>query len=419
MTGGHSTVTDVATLAELYRDLHAHPELAFSEHRTAALVAARLRDLGYQTTAGVGRTGVVGVLKNGEGPTVLLRADMDALPVQEQTGLPYASTARGTDGDGRDVPLMHACGHDMHVTCLLGAAAELAADSGAWSGTLLLVFQPAEETAEGAQAMIDDGLFDRFGVPDVVLGQHVSPVPAGLLGLRPGPAFAASDALRVVLHGRGGHGSRPETSVDPVVMAAATVLRLQTIVSRQLAPADSAVVTVGALHAGTKENIIPDEAELLLSVRTFTEPVRARTLAAIERIVRAEAAAAGAPADPEIITKGSFPSVVNDPAACARLSEAFARDIGPGLVLDPGPVSGSEDVGVLATAAGAPCAYWLLGGADPALFANITSIEEARVIVDGLPSNHSPLFAPVVEPTIRTGVTALTCAARAWLALPG
>jgi amidohydrolase len=412
-------MTDMATLAELYQDLHAHPELAFGEHRTAALVAARLRELGYETTTGVGRTGVVGVLANGAGPTVALRADMDALPVEERTGLPYASTARGTDGDGREVPLMHACGHDMHVTCLLGAAAELAADSGSWSGTLLLVFQPAEEAGDGARAMIDDGLFDRFGVPDVVLGQHVAPIPAGVLGLRPGPAFAASDSLRVVLHGRGGHGSRPETSVDPVVMAAATVLRLQTIVSRQLAPADSAVVTVGAMHAGTKENIIPDEAELLLSVRTFTEPVRARTLAAIERIVRGEAAAAGAPADPEIIVTGSFPSVVNDPAACARLSAAFAEGIGPGLVLDPGPVAGSEDVGLLATAAGAPCAYWLLGGADPALFANVTSIEEARLIVDDLPSNHSPLFAPVVEPTIRTGVTALTCAARAWLAPPG
>jgi hippurate hydrolase len=413
------TVTDVAGLAELYQDLHAHPELAFGEHRTAALVASRLRDLGYQTTTGVGRTGVVGVLKNGEGPTVLLRADMDALPVREQTGLPYASTDRGADSDGREVPLMHACGHDMHVTCLLGAAAELAGDSASWRGTLLLVFQPAEESAQGARAMVDDGLFDRFGVPEVVLGQHVSPIPAGLLGLRPGPAFAASDSLRVVLHGRGAHGSRPETSVDPVVMAAATVLRLQTIVSRDLAPADTAVVTVGALHAGTMENIIPDEAELLLSVRTFTEPVRAKTLAAIERIVGAEAAAAGAPADPEIITKGSFPPVVNDPAACARLTEAFAEGIGPGLVLDPGPVSGSEDVGLLAAAAGAPCAYWLLGGADPALFANITSIAEARAIVEGLPSNHSPLFAPVIEPTVRTGVTALACAARAWLAAPG
>jgi amidohydrolase len=406
-------VTGLAELADLYRDIHAHPELAFAEHRTAALVAARLRDLGYQVTEGVGRTGVVGVLRNGAGPTVLLRADMDALPVREQTGLPYASTAGGRD---LETPVMHACGHDVHVSCLLGAAAELAAGRESWRGTLLLVFQPAEETGEGARAMIDDGLFDRFGLPEVVLGQHVSPIPAGLLGLRAGPAFAASDSLRVVLHGRGGHGSRPETSVDPVVMAAAAVLRLQTIVSRELDPATSAVVTIGALHAGTVENVIPDQAELLLSVRTFDERVREKTLAAIERIVRGEAVTAGAPADPEVIVTGSFPAVVNDPAACARLTEAFSTGIGPGLVLDPGPVTGSEDVGLLATAAGAPCAYWLLGGADPAHFANVTSIEEARAVVGGLPSNHSPLFAPVIEPTLRTGVTALTCAARAWLA---
>ena len=412
-------MTDVAGLAELYRDIHAHPELAFAEHRTAALVADRLRALGYDTTTEVGGTGVVGLLANGDGPTVLLRADMDALPVRERTGLPYASTASGTDRDGREVPVMHACGHDMHVACLLGAAAELAAGAGSWRGTLQVVFQPAEETGEGARAMIGDGLFDRFGVPAVVLGQHVSPIPAGLLGLRAGPAFAASDSLRVVLHGRGGHGSRPEATVDPVVMAASTVLRLQTIVSRETAPADSAVVTVGALHAGTKENIIPDQAELRLTVRTFEEPVRARTLAAIERIVRAEAAAAAAPADPEITVTGSFPTVVNDPAACARLTGAFAAGIGPGLVLDPGPVTGSEDVGELATAAGAPCAYWLLGGADPALFANVASIAEARAIAGGLPSNHSPLFAPVVEPTLRTGITALACAARAWLAPSG
>ena len=402
-------MTDLAELAGLYKDLHAHPELAFAEHRTAALVAARLRDLGYQVTEGVGRTGVVGVLRNGDGPVALLRADMDALPVTEQTGLPYASTT----------PVMHACGHDMHVTCLLGAAAELAADPGSWRGTLLLIFQPAEETGEGARAMIDDGLFDRFGVPGVVLGQHVSPIPAGLLGLRPGPAFAASDPLRVVLHGRGGHGSRPETSVDPIVLAAATVLRLQTIVSRELAPADHAVVTVGALRAGTVENVIPDQAELLLSVRTYDEQVRAKTLAAIERIIRGEAATAGAPADPEITAMTSTPPVVNDPAACARVTDAFNKGIGPGLVLDPGPVAGSEDVGLLASAAGAPCAYWLLGGADPALFANITSIEEARTIVNGLPSNHSPWFAPVIEPTLRTGVTALACAARVWLAPSG
>jgi hippurate hydrolase len=407
---------DLADLTGIYRDLHAHPELSFAEHRTAGIVAARLRDLGYQTTTGVGRTGVVGVLANGNGPTVLLRADMDALPVLEQTGLDYASAERATGADGKDVPVMHACGHDAHVACLLGAAAALAGDRSNWSGTLLLVFQPAEEVGEGAQAMIDDGLFDRFGVPDVVLGQHVAPLPAGLLGVTSGPAFAAADSLRVVLHGQGGHGSRPESAVDPVLMAAATVQRLQGIVSRELPAADAAVVTVGAVHAGTVSNVIPDQAELLLSVRSFNQTVRGKVLKAIERIVVAEAAASGAPAAPEITSLGAFPVLVNDAVACARVSDAFAAGIGPGLVLDPGPVTGSEDVGLLATASGAPCAYWLLGSADPAHFAGITSLDGAKAIVATLPSNHSPLFAPVIEPTLRTGIAALTSAARAWLA---
>ncbi len=410
MTG----VPDLAELAGLYRDLHAHPELAFAEHRTARIVAARLTDLGYATTAGVGRTGVVGVLSNGDGPTVLLRADMDALPVREQTGLDYASTARATDASGQDVPVMHACGHDMHVTCLLGAASDLAARQDSWRGTLILVFQPSEEVGEGARAMIDDGLYTRFPVPDIVLGQHVAPLPAGVLGVHAGPAFAAADALRVVLHGQGGHGSRPEATVDPVVMAAATVLRLQGVVSRELAGGDTAVLTVGALHAGSAPNIIPDQAELLLSLRSFDDKVRDKALAAIARIVRAEAAASGAPQEPEITTTVSFPPLVNDPAACARLTELFNG--GAGLAIDPGQVTGSEDVGLLATAAGVPCAYWLLGGADPAHFAGITTLDEARDIVDGLPSNHSPLFAPVVEPTLRAGIAALTAAARGWLA---
>jgi amidohydrolase len=410
--------TDVAGLAGIYRDLHAHPELAFLENRTAGIIAGRLRDLGYETTSGVGQTGVVGELKNGAGPTVLLRADMDALPVRERTGLAYASTVVAADGDGQDVPVMHACGHDMHVTCLLGAAAELVADSASWRGTLLLVFQPAEEKGAGARAMIDDGLYDRFSVPEIVLGQHVSPLPAGLLGLRTGPAFAGSDSLRVVLHGEGGHGSRPETTVDPIVMAAAIVQRLQGIVSREVAATETAVVTVGALHAGAKENIIPDEAELLLSVRTYNEPTRARTLAAIERIVRGEAMTSGAPTDPEITLLGTFPPVVNDVVASARVTEAFARGLGPGLVMDPGLITGSEDVGLLATAAAAPCVYWLLGGADPALFAQVSSIAEAEAIIRSLPSNHSPLFAPVIEPTLRTGITALTGAARAFLPAP-
>lgn len=414
-----TAVPDLGDLARIYRDLHTHPELAFQEERTAGIVAGWLRELGYETVTGVGRTGVVGVLRNGAGPTVLLRADMDALPVREQTGLDYASTARTVDADGREVPVMHACGHDVHVTCLLGAAANLAAASPSWRGTLLLVFQPAEETGQGARAMIDDGLFGRFGTPDVVLGQHVSPLPAGMLGLTSGAAFAAADSLRVVLHGKGAHGSRPEASVDPVLMAAATVMRLQGIVSREIAGTDTAVVTVGAMHAGTRENTIPDEAELLLSVRTFDDAVRTKTLAAIERIVRAEAAASGAQSDPEITVQGSSPAVVNDAGACARLGEAFSGGLGQVLVLDPGPVTGSEDVGLLATASGAPCAYWLLGGSDPALFANAGSIAGAETIVRSLPANHSPLFAPVIDPTLRTGIAALDCAARAWLAPAG
>ncbi|HEX3648346.1 MAG TPA: amidohydrolase, partial [Pseudonocardiaceae bacterium] len=300
-------------LAELYQDLHSHPELSYAEVRTSAKVLRRLTALGADVADHVGGTGVAATFRNGDGPTVMLRADMDALPVAEQTGLPYASTQRGTDPDGNDVPVMHACGHDMHVTCLLGGLDLLSRTRQTWSGTLVAAFQPAEEVGGGAQAMIDNGLFDRFGHPDVVLGQHVAPLPAGLAGGHPGPAFAGSDSLLVRLFGRGGHGSRPETTIDPVVMAAATVLRLQTVVSREVAGAETAVVTVGSLRAGTKDNIIPDTAELTVNIRSYTPAVRTRVLAAVERIVRAEAMASGAERDPEIIVTDSFPVLYNDP----------------------------------------------------------------------------------------------------------
>ena len=402
-------------LAELYRDLHAHPELSFAELRTAGIVADELKTLGYDVTTEIGRTGVVGSLSRGSGPTVLLRADMDALPVEERTGLAYASGVRGVDPDGHDVPVMHACGHDVHVTCLLGAAAVLAADT-SWEGTLLVLFQPAEELGSGAQAMIDDGLFTRFPTPDVVLGQHVGPLPAGLLAIHPGPAFAAADLLRITMYGRGGHGSRPETCIDPVLMAAATVVRLQSVVSRDLAGTDTGVVTVGALRAGTKGNVIPDDAELLVSVRSFDEPTRATLLAGIDRIVRAEAAASGAETPPEIVTLESFPVLVNDVEASARTQAALGAAFHPSMVVDPGVVTGSEDVGLLGAAAGCPTAFWILGGAEHRHFTGATGVEEIARIVRGLPSNHSPLYAPMISPTIETGVTALAAAAREWLA---
>lgn len=399
-------VSDLVRLHSIYEDLHVHPELSFEEHRTAGIVSRWLGDLGFEVIEGVATTGVAGVLRNGQGPTVLLRADMDALPVDEATGLAYASQTSG---------VMHACGHDVHVTCLLGAAADLAASRGDWVGTLVTVFQPAEELAKGAEAMVAGGLYDRVPKPDVVLGQHVAPLPAGMIGLRPGPAFAASDSLRITLYGAGGHGSRPEATVDPVVMAAANVMRLQGIVSREVAATDTAVVTIGSLQAGTKSNIIPDEAELMLSIRTTDTGVRDTVLKAIERIVRSEAQASGATREPHIELTESAPALVNDPQACERTRGPLASVVGAERLLDPGLVTGSEDVGVLATAAGAPIVYWLLGGANPAVFAGAAGPQDIARLVASIPSNHSPLYAPVQDPTIQIGVDALAAASREWL----
>lgn len=399
-------------LEALYRDLHAHPELAFTEHRTAGIVADRLTELGLEVRTGIATTGVVGVLRNGDGPTVLLRADMDALPVREQTGLPWASTQTVTDDAGNSVPLMHACGHDIHITCLLGAVESLLESRDAWSGTLVALFQPAEEHGGGAQVMVDDDLYGKIPVPDVVLGQHVLPAPAGMVGAHPGAAMAAVDTMEVTLHGRGGHGSRPETTIDPVVMAAATVMRLQTVVSREIAPHDTAVVTVGSLHAGTKNNIIAAEATLGISVRSFNEEVRQRVLDGVHRIIAAESQASGAPKEPDLEWGERYPVTVNDPDSTARVNAAFAAEFGEDKVLSPGALSGSEDVGNLATAAGAPLVYWMLGGADPE---TVFAAMAAGTVDTDIPSNHSPFFAPIPQPTIDTGVRALVVAAREWL----
>jgi amidohydrolase len=376
------------------------------------LAADRLRTAGFEVSTGVGKTGVVGLLRNGEGPTVMLRADMDALPIEEATGLPYASKIKTKDREGKTVPVGHMCGHDMHVACLVGATMLLAQARDAWRGTLLAVFQPGEETAEGAQAMIDDGLFDRFPKPAVVLGQHVMVGPAGAVAGRPGAITSAADSLQIRLFGRGAHGSMPQASIDPVVMAAATVMRLQTIVSREVAAAEAAVVTVGSLQAGTKENVIPDEAVIKLNVRTFDAGVRKRVLAAIERIVNAEAAASGAPRPPEITTLDRYPLNVNDPEATKRVADAFRRHFPADRVRVTGPAPASEDFGSFGTEWHAPSVFWFIGGTDPDTY--MKAKEAGRL--NELPVNHSPLFAPVIHPTLETGVEALVVAARDWLA---
>ncbi|WP_137873059.1 amidohydrolase [Rhodococcus sp. Q] len=407
-----SDLTADPTLIALYKDLHQHPELGFQEHRTAGIVAERLTASGFEVTTGVGGTGVVGILTNGSGPTALLRADMDALPIREDTGLDYASTATATDGNGATVPVAHACGHDLHTTCLLGAAKVLADDRSSWTGTAMLVFQPAEELGAGAQAMVDDNLFDRFPKPDIVLGQHVSPLPAGRIAGHPGPSYAASDSLRVRLVGRGAHGSMPEASVDPIVMAAGTILRLQTVISREIPSTATAVLTVGSIHSGDAANVIPGVAEIQLNIRSYDTGVRRRILDAVERIVRGEAETAGAPEDPTITEIERFPVVTNDPEALSKSLDAMATWLGPDSILDPGAGAGSEDVGILATSSGAPLSYWLLGGADPSLFTTGDMTDPALLKV---PSNHSPRYAPVIEPTLPIGVAALATAARTWL----
>jgi hippurate hydrolase len=399
-------------LQTLYMDIHAHPELSMQESRTAGLAADRLRAAGYDVTTGVGKTGVVGLLRNGDGPTVMLRADMDALPVREDTGLPYASKETSVDRNGNTVPVMHACGHDMHVTWLVGAATLLAEARAEWHGTLMTVFQPAEETAEGARAMIDDGLLQRFPKPDVVLGQHVMPAPAGMLGSREGVVTSAGDSLQIRLFGRGAHGSMPQAAIDPVVMAAATVMRLQTIASREVGAMDALVLTIGALQAGTKENVIPDEALLKLNVRTFDEGVRTRVLAAIERIVKAEAEASGSPKPPEITALDRYDLVRNDPEATARVAAAFRQHFSDDRVVRSGPTTASEDFGSFGAEWQSPAVFWFVGGTDPDVYAKA----KADGRLSELPTNHNPRFAPVMHPTLETGVEALVVGALAWLA---
>jgi hippurate hydrolase len=384
----------------LYLDIHENPELSSHEVQTAAKLAARLRGLGYELTEHVGGTGIVAILKNGAGPTVMLRTELDALPVEEKTGLAYASKVHAKDDAGRDVPVMHACGHDLHMASIVGTAAIMAHSKNSWHGTLMLIGQPAEETIAGAKGMIADGLLTRFPRPDAAVAMHVGNLlPAGKVGIVPGIYNTNADSLRLTIYGKGGHGAAPQTTIDPIVIAARTILALQTITSREVKPGEMAVVTVGYIHAGTKNNIIPDQAELGLTVRTRNAEVRKQVLAAIERITKAEAEAGGAPRAPLLDHYESTDLVYNDPALAQRMKGTLEAALGKDNVVMEEPIPASEDFSYFVEQ-GIPGFYFSLGGADPEKFA------QAEAAGTMLPSNHSPLFAPDVDPALRTGIAA-------------
>jgi len=383
-----------------YLDLHQNPELSAHETQTAAKLAGRLRSLGYEVTEHVGGTGIVAILENGAGPTVMLRTELDALPVEEKTGLSYASKVHVKDDAGHDVPVMHACGHDLHMAAITGTAAIMAHSKNTWHGTLMLIGQPAEETISGAKAMLADGLLTRFPKPDVAVALHVENLlPARTVGITPGVYNTNADSLRITIYGKGGHGSAPHTAIDPIVIAARTILALQTITSREVKPGEMAVVTVGYIQAGTKNNIIPDQAELGLTVRTRDAEVRKQVLAAISRITKAEAEGAGAPRPPMIDHYEGTDLVYNDPALAQRLRGVLESALGKDHVLIQEPITPSEDFAYI-TEQGIPGFYFSLGGADPDKF------EQAKASGTMLPSNHSPLFAPDVDPALHTGIAA-------------
>lgn len=410
---------ELPSLEELYRELHASPELSYHEEKTAARMATEMRKAGFDVSERFGayedpaRTchGVVGVLRNGEGPTVLLRADMDALPVLETATVPFASRARGKDDDGADVPVMHACGHDIHMTALVGAARALAAMKDRWKGTLLLVAQPAEERAPGgADAMLRGGLYSKFPKPTVGLALHCDPSrQAGKVAWVSGAALANVDTVDVTVRGVGGHGAYPNAAKDPVVLAAQIVLSLQTIVSREIPPGDPAVVTVGSIHGGTRHNVIPGEVTLEITTRSYTAETRQRVLKAIERIALHTARAAGVPPDREPIValnpEQHVPSTYNDPALTARSAAAMREALGPENVEPADPVMGGEDFGHFSLPdRSVPCFMLWLGAVDA------KRIEASRRGAP-LPSLHSGAFAPAVAPAVRTGVKALVACA--------
>ncbi len=409
--------SDIASLVATYKTLHAAPELSHHEEKTSSFFANQLRTLGYTVTERVGKYenpewtsyGVVAVLKNGPGPTVLLRTELDALPVDEKTGLPYASKVKTKNDAGQEVSVMHACGHDVHMTSMLGTAKMLTALKDQWSGTLVLIGQPAEEVIDGARSMIRAGLYERFPRPDYVIALHDSAdLEAGKVGYTPGYAMASSTSVDIKIRGLGGHGARPESTKDPIVVAAQVVLALQTIVSRENSPLDPVVVTVGSIHGGTKHNIIPDEVDLQLTVRAYKEEVRKRVLASIERITKGIALAAGIPDDRLPIVKFSETQVTaatfNEPQLTERMSAVFVKVLGNDNVVKLPPVMMSEDFGYLSLDQKIPATLFTLGAVDP------VKVKQSRETGTPLPSLHSALFQPLPEPTLRTGIKAMTSA---------
>jgi hippurate hydrolase len=398
-----------SSLLEFYRELHRHPELSFQEKETSRRVAEEFKKTGCEVTTGIGRFGVVGVLRNGTGPTVLVRTDLDALPVKEQTGLAYASTVVTKDWQGNEVPVMHACGHDLHMACTVGTARVLAQLKQRWHGTIVFIGQPAEEKGGGARTMLADGLFQKFPLPDFCLALHDdTELPAGKLGFTAGFAAANVNSIDITVQGVGGHGAHPDRTKDPVVLAAQIVLALQTIVSREIPPGEPAVVTVGSIHGGTKHNIIPDEVSLQLTVRSYTDAVRNKTLESIQRIVRGQAVAAGMPEDRMPIVKLSedvTPALYNNPELTERIVRMFRKEFGDKNVEEKRPTMGGEDFAEFGrTSEKIPVFMFNLGAARP------EAVEEYERTGKALPSLHSSLWAPDAGPAIETGVMAMSLA---------
>jgi amidohydrolase len=407
-------------LLTTYKSLHTAPELSHHEAQTSALLAEEMRKAGYTVTEHVGKYpdgsqayGVVGILKNGAGPTLLIRTDLDALPVTEDTHLAYASKVRSKNPAGQDVGVMHACGHDIHITTMIGVARNMAALKSQWHGTLMLIGQPSEETIDGAKAMLADNLYERFGKPDLAIALHDANFAAGKVSVVSGPALASSTSIDVVMRGVGSHGAAPEAGKDPIVMAGEFIVALQTIVSRSVPPSQPAVVTVGHILGGTKRNIIPDEVKMELTARCYSEEVRQTIIEGVKRTAKGVAIAAGVPEDRmpivTVLNDESTPATVNDTALAARLQKIFAEKLGAENVIERKSIMGSEDFGIFSLDHKIPAVIFWLGAYDPAKVA-----ESERTGV-ALPSPHSPFFAPQPEPTLRTGVTAMTDAAVALL----